>query len=1127
MLTGRRSPFLLLLITGLTLSSSVVHAQDAASDQAKLLLKQGTAEYKALNFTKAQATLLQLSTLLKSNDSALTASEKTQLEDLFTKIRIAIPKQAAAKEAYRSAEKALTAGRLDDAISGFARAATSEHLDEATRRDARAQLALAQRRKEAKAAATATPPPAPAPTPTPKPAPAPTPKPAPTPTPAPAPKPPVAPAPAPKAVPVVTPVPAVAPAPAPAPKPVPVIAATPTPTPTPAPTPAPTPVPVATPKPTPVPVATPAPTPAPAAASSALQDLQERRAKARQLMTMGKRALDQGQADVATKYFQRALDLDPDLVEARQMLQHTSKLVALKQPSQAAILIRLERRNLIAWQAAQVEINKALDESIKVLSAAKKASDYDNAEQAANRAMDTLQANKSFAPATTYRNEKARIENQLQQIAVKRDGFNKEKAAAEAAEIERIQAQRRLEEQRKLLRKVATLTEQARALRDQKKYDKSLEVVRQILLIDPKNSWAEQQQEVLLEFDLIMKANDTFRTNRVEEAKSFWDNQRAEIPWYELVRYPKNWKQLSEDRKEFVASAAGESPADAALREKLMREIERLSFAEIDFKDVIQFLREYSDANIHVNRRALQAAGIEQNTKVTVDVRRITVKRALDLILRDVSGAAAGADAELRYVVDGGVLIISTKADLAREPIRRVYDIRDLLVPVPDFRGPRIELSEAAQESQNIGTSGSGSSGGIFEDDSDLDQYEEEEKTKEELTEDFIDLVKNAIDRDSWGDPEGGGVGVGFIQVINGQLVVTQTAENHQALAELIEKLREAKTIQIMVEARFIVVDSGFLNNVGVDLDFYFNVGSDMQRADGGAVTDPFTGSQVPTYTNADGATVSSFPLQGTSPWYTGRSDQRWSPVGAKNNSSGFVSSGLETQVASNIGLAVSNSGPALSVGGTFLDDIQVDFLIQATQAHASTRQLTAPRITLSNSQRAYITVARQQAYIREYVPVVSGNAVAYTPVISYIPTGMVLDVAATASSDRRYVMMTIRPQIATQEGQPTTLSIGGGGPNGVLPVQLPTVSIQQVETTVSVPDEGTLLLGGQRITGEIEREMGAPVLNKIPIINRAFSNRGTVRDERVLLILVKPKIIINEQAERNEKLYVEEPRLP
>ena len=93
--------------------------------------------------------------------------------------------------------------------------------------------------------------------------------------------------------------------------------------------------------------------------------------------------------------------------------------------------------------------------------------------------------------------------------------------------------------------------------------------------------------------------------------------------------------------------------------------------------------------------------------------------------------------------------------------------------------------------------------------------------------------------------------------------------------------------------------------------------------------------------------------------------------------------------------------------------------------------------------------------------------------------------------------------------------------PSGLLPfflLELPEVTTQTLETTVSVPDGGTLLLGGQKLSGEVEREMGVPILSKIPIINRFFTNRGKVRDEETLLIMVKPKIII--QREEEEKYF-------
>ena len=85
--------------------------------------------------------------------------------------------------------------------------------------------------------------------------------------------------------------------------------------------------------------------------------------------------------------------------------------------------------------------------------------------------------------------------------------------------------------------------------------------------------------------------------------------------------------------------------------------------------------------------------------------------------------------------------------------------------------------------------------------------------------------------------------------------------------------------------------------------------------------------------------------------------------------------------------------------------------------------------------------------------------------------------------------------------------------------IDLPTVAIQDLQTTVSVPDGGTLLLGGQRIAGEMDREMGAPVLSKVPLLNRLFTNRMKVRDEQTLLILVKPRIIIQRDEEELAKI--------
>jgi type II secretory pathway component GspD/PulD (secretin) len=204
-------------------------------------------------------------------------------------------------------------------------------------------------------------------------------------------------------------------------------------------------------------------------------------------------------------------------------------------------------------------------------------------------------------------------------------------------------------------------------------------------------------------------------------------------------------------------------------------------------------------------------------------------------------------------------------------------------------------------------------------------------------------------------------------------------------------------------------------------------------------------------------------------------------------------------------------------VSGVFLDDIQVGFLLRAIQADRRSTTLFAPRITLYNGQRSYISVSLINTYIADLQPVVAEAAVGWDPTVSSIPTGSTLDVKATVSADRRYVQMDLRPQIA---GVPVfrQIQLQAATPAAGIAtatIELPQVSVQDVKTTVSVPDGGTLLLGGSKTYIEHDVETGVPVLSKLPIIKRLFDNRAGVRHSENLLILIRPKIIIQAEAER------------
>jgi len=137
-------------------------------------------------------------------------------------------------------------------------------------------------------------------------------------------------------------------------------------------------------------------------------------------------------------------------------------------------------------------------------------------------------------------------------------------------------------------------------------------------------------------------------------------------------------------------------------------------------------------------------------------------------------------------------------------------------------------------------------------------------------------------------------------------------------------------------------------------------------------------------------------------------------------------------------------------------------------------------------------------------------------------------------------VTLNLRPQLSTLTGfttfqfsgstQPTTAAADGGGSGGPIIiggdtsnqnqngfVQQPNIQLTELNSTVTVPDGGTLLLSGQTVAGEVEIEAGVPILSKIPFLKRAFTNRSYAKDEQVLLILVKPTIIIHREVERKQ----------
>ena len=76
----------------------------------------------------------------------------------------------------------------------------------------------------------------------------------------------------------------------------------------------------------------------------------------------------------------------------------------------------------------------------------------------------------------------------------------------------------------------------------------------------------------------------------------------------------------------------------------------------VSVNDAIDFLRDVSGANIHVNWRALEEVGVGKDAQVNVRLRSVNLRKVLDLVLEEAGGGTA-----LTYYVDQGVIEVTTR----------------------------------------------------------------------------------------------------------------------------------------------------------------------------------------------------------------------------------------------------------------------------------------------------------------------------------------------------------------------------------------------------------------------------------------------------------------------------------
>src|SRR5215218_9611871 len=99
-----------------------------------------------------------------------------------------------------------------------------------------------------------------------------------------------------------------------------------------------------------------------------------------------------------------------------------------------------------------------------------------------------------------------------------------------------------------------------------------------------------------------------------------------------------------------------------------------LNLTGVTLSDALEFIRDVSAANVHVNWSALEAAGVAKDTPINIRLQRVSLRKVLNLLLAESESGAA-----LTFYVDDGVIEITTRELADRSMITRVYPIEDLI----------------------------------------------------------------------------------------------------------------------------------------------------------------------------------------------------------------------------------------------------------------------------------------------------------------------------------------------------------------------------------------------------------------------------------------------------------------
>ncbi|MGE4620314.1 MAG: hypothetical protein AAEJ04_10960 [Planctomycetota bacterium] len=608
--------------------------------------------------------------------------------------------------------------------------------------------------------------------------------------------------------------------------------------------------------------------------------------------------------------------------------------------------------------------------------------------------------------------------------------------------------------------RIEEILRQARRLFSDRKYEGVIDLCDEVLSLDPSRQDVRALRREAADLRHLYEVLDSGIQTAAEWERTFISQLESEIPYTDIFNFPprEDWMRISRQEQSLESRLqAVETVQVKTIRSKLRVRVASVEFQDEPFDQVIQFLQDLSGINFVLTREAREALEGGDGTVRLAEVTDLPLENVLNIVLQN-------NDPAFSFVIRSGAVLIGPSDSLRNDLFLEFYEVSDITKDHPDFRAPKLAL----QSSQD-GDSGGG--GGLF------DLGDEEDTQETTLDSDLlVELVIAALYGDE-GEPDGESV-----KYQNGKLVARTTLPNHRKLIQLLDALRKSTGVMVTVESRFIDLQDNFLESIGVDYGnpFNSNLPNPINDIDG-------AGTQI----------ASGFEIVDAQ----GEIDVRAAVYNAFSLPLGSSVSPFE----------ISDRG-GMAIQYNVLDTYALEAILEANQKSQQFKRLDAPRVTAFNTQISHSLVVDQSAYIEDAEVNQTGVVPVINPVIGILNAGSILQVRPTVSHDRKYVILEIEPTLAVQlPSRFKTLTLGLTNLN----VEFPVLSVTNIKTTVTIPDGGTVLVGGLKRTITQDSQAGVPGLSRLPIFDFLLGRKGEARMQSNLFVLISAKITVIRDEER------------